>query len=75
MIPPEYHTRYYAVCPHCNVYLCELDGVADPNAALLAHIDATDGLFYNHSWCNEYEKTMVKPESFYYAVCGATYQE
>ena len=49
--------------------------VADPNAALLAHIDATDGLFYNHSWCNEYEKTMVKPESFYCTVCGGTYQE
>ena len=72
LVDNVYKVRQFAVCPHCDgAYLCELDGSVDPNDALWAHIDATDGLWYNHSWANDVEYILVEPAKWVCTQCGA----
>lgn len=71
LVSAVYKIRHYAVCPHCNVYLCELDDDSDPDAALWAHIEASGGDWYNHSWANTIESILVEPAKWKCAKCGA----
>ena len=71
VIQQVWRTREYAKCPHCDVYLCELDGTTDPNDALWAHIEASGGDWYNHSWCNASESILVSDGKYQCSVCGA----
>ena len=70
LVQGEYRIRHFAVCPHCNVYLCELDGASDPNDALWAHIEESGGDWYNHSWANDVEYILLKPAHWKCAECG-----
>jgi hypothetical protein len=60
-VPAVTYWHEWAICPYCNVYLCELDGSCDPNDVLWEHVQESGGDWWNHSWANDCELIIVEP--------------